>query len=51
MAIDRGGAQVEIRYVGDPAQLRLALAQRNLELSGNDPDWVLRQRGGGGAPR
>ncbi len=51
MSIDRGGARVEIRYVGDPAQLRLALAQRDLELSGNDPDWVLRQRGSGGAPR
>jgi len=51
MSIDRGGAQVEIRYVGDPAQLRLALAQRDLELSGSDPDWVLRQRVGGGAPR
>ena len=50
MAIDRGGAQVEIRYVGDPAQLRLALAQRDLELSGSDPNWVLRQRGGA-APR
>jgi uncharacterized protein DUF2066 len=51
MSIDRGGAQVEIRYVGDPAQLRLALAQRDLELSGSDPDWVLRQRVGVGAPR
>jgi len=52
MAIDHGGARVEIRYIGDPAQLRLALAQRDLELSGSDPDWVLRQRGGGGgAPR
>lgn len=51
MSIDRGGARVEIRYVGDPAQLRLALAQRDLELSGSDPDWVLRQRVGGGASR
>jgi hypothetical protein len=50
MSIDRGGAKVEIRYVGDPAQLRLALAQRDLELSGSDPDWVLHQRVGGGAP-
>ena len=51
MAIDRGGARVEIRYIGDPAQLRLALAQRDLDLSGSDPDWILRQRVGGGAPR
>jgi hypothetical protein len=50
MSIDRGGAKVEIHYVGDPAQLRLALAQRDLELSGSDPDWVLRQRVAGGAP-
>lgn len=51
MSIDRGGARVEINYIGDPAQLRLALAQRNLELSGSDPDWVLRQRVAGAAPR
>ena len=51
MSIDRAGARVEIRYVGDPAQLRLALAQRDLELSGSDPDWVLQQRVGGGATR
>jgi hypothetical protein len=51
MSIDRDGARVEIRYIGDAAQLRLALAQRNLELSGSDPDWVLRPRGGGSAPR
>jgi Uncharacterized protein conserved in bacteria (DUF2066) len=51
MSIDRDGARVELHYVGDAAQLRLALAQRNLELSGSDPDWVLRQRAGGSAPR
>ncbi len=46
ITLDRDGARVEIRYLGDPAQLRLALAQRNLELSGADPDWVLQQRAG-----
>jgi hypothetical protein len=45
VSLDREGARVEIRYIGDPAQLRLALGQRDLELSGTDPDWVLRRRG------
>ena len=51
MALDREGARIEIRYIGDPAQLRLALAQRDLELSGNDPDWVLQRRAAAAAPR
>lgn len=50
VSLDRGGAQVELSYVGDPAQLRTALAQRDLELSGNEPDWVL-QRRAAAAPR
>lgn len=49
IALDRDGARVELHYLGDPAQLRFALAQRNLELSGSDPDWILQQRAG--APR
>ncbi|HEX7968843.1 MAG TPA: DUF2066 domain-containing protein [Stellaceae bacterium] len=44
VALDRDGARVEIHYLGDPAQLRLALGQRDLELGGSDPDWILRQR-------
>ena len=44
VSIDRQQARVEIRFVGDPSQLRVALAQRDLELSGNDPDWVLQRR-------
>jgi Uncharacterized protein conserved in bacteria (DUF2066) len=52
LSLDRGGAKLEIAYVGDAAQLRQALAQRDLELSGNDPDWVLRRRtGGSSVPR
>jgi hypothetical protein len=51
MSLDRDGARLEISFVGDPQQLRLALAQRDLELSGNDPDLVLRQRAPSGAPR
>src|SRR5579883_303813 len=45
VSLDRGSAMVEIHYVGDPGQLRLALAQHDLELAGNDPDWVLQRRG------
>jgi hypothetical protein len=44
LTLDRDEARIEIRYVGDPDQLRLALAQRDLELSGADPDWVLQRR-------
>ena len=45
LSLDRHGARVELHYVGSPEQLRVGLAQNNLNLSGNDPDWVL-QRGG-----
>lgn len=51
VALDRTGAQVEIHFVGDPSQLRLALAQRDLELSGGDPNWILQRRPGVPAPR
>lgn len=44
VSLDRAEARVEIHYVGNPDQLRIALAQRNLELSGADPDWVLQRR-------
>lgn len=47
VSIDRGEARVALHYVGDPAQLRVALAQRDLELQGDDPDFVLAQRGSG----
>lgn len=51
MSLGHDGARVEIHYVGDPAQLRLALAQHNLELGGSDPDWVLQRRVGAALPR
>jgi hypothetical protein len=50
VSLDRQGATVELRYVGDPQQLRLALGQRDLELSGNDPDWVLQRRAADATP-
>lgn len=44
VALDRGEAHLAIHYYGDPDQLRLALAQRDLALTGSDPDWVLARR-------
>jgi hypothetical protein len=49
VSLERRVALLRIEYVGDPGQLRQALAQRDLDLSGNDPDWILQQRGGGPA--
>lgn len=46
LSLDQQGARIAIHYYGDATQLRLALAQRDLELSGNGPDWVLARRGG-----
>jgi hypothetical protein len=44
MALDRQRAIVSLRYAGTAAQLRVALAQHDLDLGGSDPDWVLRRR-------
>ena len=44
IALGRGEARLAIHYYGDPEQLRLALAQRDLALTGSDPDWVLARR-------
>lgn len=41
MTIDRQHAEIMIHYVGDLTQLRLALAQNNLDLNGDAPDYVL----------
>lgn len=41
LSLDRTEARLAIHYYGDPEQLRVTLAQRNLTLSGTDPDWVL----------
>ncbi|MDE1967362.1 MAG: DUF2066 domain-containing protein, partial [Alphaproteobacteria bacterium] len=45
VAIDRQHAEIAIHYVGDLTQLRLALAQHNLDLNGNAPDYVLAPHG------
>jgi hypothetical protein len=44
LSIDRTAAHMAIHYVGDTAQLRSALAQRDLALDGQDPDWILERR-------
>lgn len=49
LSLDRHGARVALHYAGSPTQLKTALAQNNLDLSGNDPDWVLQQSGSGGS--
>jgi hypothetical protein len=41
VAFDRNQIRVAIRYIGDQTQLRAALRQRNLDLTGSDPDWTL----------
>ena len=44
ISLDRQRAVVALHYVGDEAQLRLALAQRDLDLAGSAPDWTLQRR-------
>ena len=53
VTLGKQNARVEIHYLGDPAQLRLALAQRDLVLDGGDAagspgdstaSWTLRPR-------
>jgi hypothetical protein len=50
IALDRRRALVALHYVGDATQLRLALAQRDLDLTGSEPDLTLQRRGTGPAP-
>ncbi|HEV2161929.1 MAG TPA: DUF2066 domain-containing protein [Stellaceae bacterium] len=47
MAIDRQHAEITIHYVGDLTQLRLALAQNNLDLNGDASNYVLAPHGAG----
>ena len=50
LALDRHGVRLTLHYRGSTDQLRAALAQNNLDLSGNDPDWVLQRRDAAAAP-
>jgi hypothetical protein len=45
VSLSRQEAHLELHYVGDPAQLRLALAQRDLVLAEGTPYWTLQRRG------
>lgn len=49
-ALDRQRALVTLRYVGSAAQLRSALVQRDLDLTGSDPNWVLQRRDAASTP-
>jgi hypothetical protein len=50
ISLGRQAARVEIHYLGDPARLRLALAQRDLVLDGGEESWTLRPRGSAARP-
>ena len=50
LALGKSGARLEIHYSGDPAKLQLALAQRDLTLSGSGASWILQRRGAAAAP-
>lgn len=41
LSLSRRQAKVEIRYVGNPDQLKSSLSQADLSLNGADPDWRL----------
>lgn len=43
LEISRDEAHLALRYIGDDAQLRVALAQRALRLSRGPTDWILRR--------
>jgi hypothetical protein len=45
VSLNRNEARIDLRYLGDPAQLKLALAQRDLVLEEGSPNWTLRRRG------
>jgi hypothetical protein len=45
VGLNRSEARLELSYIGDPAQLKLALAQRDLVLEEGSPSWTLRRRG------
>jgi hypothetical protein len=44
LAMSRRQVRLELHFVGDPQQLRLALAQRDLALTQGDPEWTLQRR-------
>jgi hypothetical protein len=41
LSLSRQEAKIEIRYIGNPDQLKSSLAQADLNLAGAEPDWRL----------
>ena len=41
LSLSRQQAKIEIKYVGNPDQLKSSLAEADLDLDGGDPDWRL----------
>jgi uncharacterized protein DUF2066 len=50
LSLNRQMAHILIHYVGDPSQLRLALTQSNLDLSGDPSSLVLVTHGAAASP-
>jgi hypothetical protein len=50
LSLNRRMAHILIHYVGDPSQLRLALTQSNLDLSGDPSSLVLVTHGAAASP-
>jgi hypothetical protein len=50
LSLNRDEARIAIHYFGSPDQLRTALAQRDLTLDGQDPDWTLERRAAPSSP-
>ncbi len=48
LSLSRLQAKVEIKYVGNPDQLKSSLAQADINLDGADPDWRLAPASGAG---
>jgi hypothetical protein len=44
VSMSRSQVRLELHFVGDPQQLRVALAQRDLALAEGAPDWTLQRR-------
>jgi Uncharacterized protein conserved in bacteria (DUF2066) len=41
LSLSRQQAKIEIKYVGNPDQLKSSLAEADLDLGGGDPEWRL----------
>jgi hypothetical protein len=39
LSLSRQQAKVQIKYIGNPDQLKSSLAEANLDLGGGDPEW------------